>query len=160
LGNFIEYKKTYFGESKVFDCDLVYKDDEQREVVIAYRPEKTMHFVGVEFPIGSVSLGYYWKNRNYNVYHWKDLRGKTLLFYFNISKDTRIQENSVTWLDLIVDIAVKPEESPIVLDEDEVPKNIEPQDKRIIETTKKQILDNIKSFTDEIEARTASILKI
>ncbi len=61
-------------------------------LIISFEPDRPMTFVGVEFPVGSVSYVYYWENRNYNVYHWKGANGDTLLFYFNINRDTRIRE--------------------------------------------------------------------
>ena len=154
MGNFTEYKRTYFGETKTFDCNFVHYDDSQRELVISFRRDKPITFLGIDFPVGSVSYGYYWEKRNYNVYHWKRENGDTLLIYFNISKDTRISKSSVTWLDLIVDIALKPPNPPIVLDEDEIPKNMAAEDLSIIEKTKHETLNRIGSIADYIETKT------
>src|SRR5208283_5883415 len=107
---------------------------------------RPMTFVGVEFPIGSTSYGFYWEDRNYNVYHWKGANGDTLLSYFNISRDTWIEKSRVTWLDLIVDIAIKPQSLPLILDEAEIPSDILPSDFEIIEKTRHEILEGIDSI--------------
>jgi protein associated with RNAse G/E len=158
MGNFAEIKKTYFGETKIFDCNLVSYNYAKGELIISFVPDRPMTFVGVKFPVGSISYGYYWENRNYNVYHWKGANGDTLLFYFNISRDTRIENSCVTWLDLIVDIAIKPQSSPLILDEDEIPKEIAPTDFEIIEKTRQEILKGIDGIVEELESKTARFL--
>jgi protein associated with RNAse G/E len=104
---FTEYKRTYFGETKIFQCRLVERKEDE-EVVLLYEITAPAKFVDINFPEGSKSYGYFWADKNYNVYHWVDLRNKTILFYFNISKDTRILQSSVEWKDMIVDIAAFP----------------------------------------------------
>jgi Protein of unknown function (DUF402) len=152
---FTEYKRTYFGETKVFNCTLVWQDPSRKELVVSYEPSSEVHFLGLEFPKGSLSYGYYWEDRNYNVYHWKQKNGETMLFYFNVSRDTRILPSSVTWLDLIVDIAVKDSNSPAqVLDEDEIPSSMSLSDLAIIKNVKGEVLSNLYSILRELESRT------
>ena len=151
---FKEYKNTYFGETKVFECSLLSLNE--RELVISYSPKKKMKFIGLEFEESSISFGYYWEDRNYNVYHWKDNMGKTLLFYFNISRDTKIEQERVSWLDLIVDIAIKKNEIQI-LDEEEVPQGMAIEDRRIIERSKKEIIANSNSILDSLERSSSSL---
>ena len=158
MANFTEFKRTYFGETKTFDCDLLLHDRVSGELTISFEPEGATSFVGVEFPLGSVSYGYFWVKRNYNAYHWKGANGNTLLFYFNISKDTQIQKSSVSWVDLIVDIALKPGSPPIILDEEEIPRDISPLDLQIIRNTKREILDTIDKIAEELEIKTARFL--
>ncbi|HZW55504.1 MAG TPA: DUF402 domain-containing protein [Nitrososphaerales archaeon] len=162
MTRYLEYKVTYFGEVKTFECrleSLKLNKSGAKELVISYRPERIMHFIGIDFPIGSVSFGYYWENRNYNVYHWKDLNGNTMLFYFNISKETEIGETSVRWKDMLVDIALKSRGDPIVLDENEVPSDMPREDRLVIEETKKIILSALDQITSELEDKTNVILK-
>ena len=158
MGNYAEYKKTYFGETEVFDCDLVSLDQNKGELIVSFRPSVPLNFIGIEFPVGCVSYGYFWKDRNYNVYHWTNEKGETLLFYFNVSRDTRIQMDKVTWLDLIVDVLLKPRDTAKVLDEDEVPPNMHQTDLSIIRETKSELLNNLERITEELEIRTASFL--
>lgn len=129
------------------------------EVVIVYEISKSMTFTGITFPPGSKSYGYFWEQRNYNVYHWKDTIGKTIMLYFNIAKNTTILEDKVLWNDLIVDLEAFPNgREPLILDEDEVPETIDVSDRKLIDTTKVHILSRIQELTKEIEARTDKII--
>ena len=107
LERFTEYKRTYFGEVKTFECSLAERSLDH--LVITFEISQPMEFVNIRFEPGCVSYGYYWEDRDYNVYHWKDGYGRTLLYYFNIARDTRIGTNRVDWVDLIVDVAVRPD---------------------------------------------------
>jgi len=115
LQSFTEFKRTYFGDTKRFDCKLLEKDE--GEVVVLFRLERKMQFLGMNLDRESISIGYFWEDRNYNVYHWIDSIGSTRMYYFNIAKDTRIGPDGVEWLDLIVDVACRePDFKPLVLD--------------------------------------------
>jgi predicted RNA-binding protein associated with RNAse of E/G family len=155
---FTEYKTTYFGKTQAFECTLAEKLP--GEVVIAYEISKPMTFTGVTFPSGSKSHCYFWEQRNYNVYHWKNTMGKTIMFYFNIAKNTRILEDKVNWDDLIVDLEAFPDgREPMILDEDEVPNTISTDDRRLIDKTKAHILSHIRELTSELEMRTDKIIE-
>ena len=149
---FTEYKRTYFGEIKIFECRLAEK--KSNELVIIYEISAPIRFLDTNFLPGSKSYGYYWTKKNYNVYHWLDPDDKTLVFYFNISKDTKILDSSVEWQDLIVDIVAFPDGKTTVLDEHEVPKTMSSDDNAIIKKTKDQIFSNLKQIIGELESRT------
>ena len=53
-----------------------------------------MHVHGVDLPAGTVSVGHFWADRPYNVYHWLDRAGQTLGYYFNICDQTRIDRRA------------------------------------------------------------------
>jgi protein associated with RNAse G/E len=153
---YTEYKLTYFGETKVFDCSLL--SFEKEELVLLYKPTHAMNFAGITFEEGALSFGYYWQDRHYNVYHWKDKRGKTILYYFNVSKETVISEKNVKWVDLIVDVELIPGQSPKILDEEEVPVNFSKSDASIVRKTTKHILQNMNEITGYLESRTNELL--
>lgn len=155
--HYTEYKVTYFGETKVFDCSLLEK--EKGELVLLYKPSRPMNFAGINFDEDSISFGYYWQGRYYNVYHWKDKNGKTLLYYFNVSKETKIDEKSVRWVDLIVDVELIPGRHPNVLDEDEVPRDFSESDASIVRKTRDHILQNIVDMTRNLETRTNELFR-
>ncbi|MHB1909027.1 MAG: DUF402 domain-containing protein [Nitrososphaerales archaeon] len=158
MTNYIEIKNTYFGEKKEFNCTLVSKTKD--ELVIIFQISEAMRFLETNFPSRSKSFGYYWKEKNYNIYHWKDINGTTLLFYFNISKNTQILEDSVTWQDLIVDLVVYPDGKKVVLDQEEIPNDMSKEDKLIVEKTLKEIFENASSITREIESKTTELSKL
>ncbi len=142
---------------KIFDCILAEKTD--RDIVLIYQIPKRMAFAGVNFPRGSRSFGYYWKVRNYNVYHWKDPKGSTIFSYFNISKDMKIHDDSVEWVDLIVDIVFHPDGRVEILDENEIPENMNHDDLSLIRRTQSEILGNMGRLFRELEKRTSLIMR-
>ncbi len=158
LQKFLEYKRTYSGELKIFECLLAEKKEE-RELIIIYKLSEAAEFIGVRFEPGCISFGYYWKERNYNAYHWKDPLGKTLLIYFNICKDTVISENKVEWTDLVVDVALFPDGSFRVLDLEEIPDTMEEADLETIDETKAELCSNLEKIALELETKTSELLR-
>lgn len=82
---------------------------------------------GVLLPAGTVSLGYFWENRTHNAYHWVDDNHQTLALYFNICDRTHISPQQIAWRDLTVDILITPDQRCRVLDEDELPDDLDPK---------------------------------
>ncbi|MCL5066908.1 MAG: DUF402 domain-containing protein [Thaumarchaeota archaeon] len=152
---YLEYKHTYSGETKVFECELASRSES--ELVLTFSPKEPMRLIGIDFPVGSTSFGYFWKERNYNLYHWKDSTGRTLLYYFNICRDTKIAKERVDWVDLIVDVVCTPGSPPKLLDLDEVPENMPIEDVAVIGETTKLLFSSMASLTSEMEKRTAEI---
>ena len=112
---------------------------------------------GIHIPKGSTTFGYYWSDRPYNVYHWFDPSGAQIGFYFNVTDSTSIEETTISWRDLIVDVFVD-DSGTHVLDEDEVPSNIDPTLLSTIEQTKHYILEHYQSVIEEIAPISARLL--
>lgn len=74
---------------------------------------------------GSYTLAFYWENRPFNLYIWRDEQGKYLGAYFNIVKNTNITEKILSFEDLIIDVLVFPDGRYFILDEDELPTPLE-----------------------------------
>jgi len=88
---------------------------------------------------GTVSLGYFWQNRPYNVYHWIDAQQNTVALYFNIADGTHISEQAIEWRDLTVDVLITPDERCRVLDEDELPDDLDADLQFYIEKTRDEL---------------------
>ena len=102
-------------------------------------------------PAGTISFGYFWQERNYNIYHFLSTAGQTLGFYFNISDSTQIDETRIYWRDLVVDIFITPDGICRVLDEDEVPEDISTQLSVLIDQTRDHILEQSIQIIDEVD---------
>jgi len=77
---------------------------------------------GVQLPAGTVTFGHFWQGRPYNVYHWLDhTDGAPIGIYANLAGDTRLEGETLSWLDLVVDVLILPGAQPVILDEDELP---------------------------------------
>ena len=147
-----EHKAVLIGAAKTFQCELL--ELSNSEAVVIYRLQREVVIEGVHLPKGTISYGYFWEARNYNVYHFVTAQGKTLAFYFNVSDSTRIGESQIYWRDLVVDVLVTPDAKSEVLDEHEIPRDICEDLRRLIFETRDQLLERVVELTNEIEERT------
>jgi predicted RNA-binding protein associated with RNAse of E/G family len=113
---------------------------------------------GVDLPAGTVSVGHFWADRHYNVYHWLDPARKTLGYYFNICDQTRIGAGVVEWRDLIVDVLALPGGRLDVLDEHELPAELPPDVAAHITAGKQEILAAPGAVLAAIEAASRAAL--
>lgn len=95
-------------------------------------------------PKGSYTIAYYWKDRPYNLYIWRDNKGKYLGSYFNIVKNTYMTDKLVSFEDLIIDIMALPNGDYFILDEDELPESLD-------QFENGSVLQALNSLTDSID---------
>lgn len=72
---------------------------------------------------GTLSTEYFWKDRCYNVFRFREPSGELRCFYCNVNLPPSLSENLLTFVDLDIDILVAPDFSFRVLDEDEFEEN-------------------------------------
>ena len=70
-------------------------------------------------PIGTRTVEYYWQDRWYNVFRFLGDTGETRLWYCNINLPPIIEDSSITYVDLDLDVMVRPDFSYQILDSDE-----------------------------------------
>ena len=156
LSPIVEIKRTLAGVEKRFDCRRVAGDD--RHAVVLWVAREPMHVHGIDLPAGTVSLGHFWTDRHYNVYHWLDADRRTVGFYFNICDRTRIDEHVIEWRDLVIDVLSTPGGRLEVLDEDELPNNLDPETLSHIEIGKRAILTSPGALVAELEGASRALL--
>jgi len=154
----LEIKHTLDGRQKRFDCRLLARTEDGRHAAVLWIAPEPMHVHGVDLPAGTVSVGHFWTDRPYNVYHWLDPAGQTLGYYFNICDQTRITAGVIEWRDLIVDVLALPGGRLDVLDEHELPPQLAPDVAAHIEVGKRAILDAPGAVLAEIEATSRTAL--
>ena len=152
-----EIKTTLAGERKEFDCELLCRSP--GEAVIVYRMPRDRWLEDVLLPKDSLSLGYFWEHRPYNAYHWVDAELATVALYFNISDRTRIDTGSIAWRDLVVDVLITPGGRCRVLDEDELPADVDPELGRYIESARAELCRDPLSRLDDYDKLSRSLLK-
>ena len=74
---------------------------------------------------GTLSTEYFWTDRWYNVFRFREPTGELRCFYCNVNLPPRLSEGRLTFVDLDVDILVAPDFSYRVLDEEEFEENHE-----------------------------------
>ncbi|MEK4742998.1 MULTISPECIES: DUF402 domain-containing protein [unclassified Bacillus (in: firmicutes)] len=123
----IERKIRYDGTTVDHACLLI--EAQQDKIVLYHEVQYSFTMAAndtkLTIPKGSYTIAYYWANRPYNLYVWRDQDGGYLGSYFNIVKNTYITDQVVCFEDLILDIMVLPSGEFFILDEDELPEPIE-----------------------------------
>ena len=136
-----------------FDCELVAVETTAgvAAAIILYRMPRAITIFGIDMPEGSFTLGYFWQDRPYNVYHWLDPDERTLAYYANVADRTAITATTIAWRDLVVDVLVRPNGSVEVLDEDELPADLPPPIARRIAYARDALVDGAAALAAEIE---------
>jgi hypothetical protein len=149
LPSIVEIKRTLRGQRKEFRCQLV---ERQADAAIVLFVSTAPYQVGeLPLPAGTVTLGHFWKNRDYNVYHWLAPSGSTLAHYFNLAAETSISDDTISWCDLALDVLVRPAAPPVVLDEEDLPADLEPGLRAQIEAACRDVLRQQVAIIEQLE---------
>lgn len=122
----IERKIKYDDEVVEHTCQLL--DAQEQQVVLFHKIQDPFTMIAgdgaVTIPKGSYTTAYYWTDRPYNVYFWRDDQGNELGSYLNIVRNTQFKDQMVIFNDLMIDLLVLPNGDVFVLDEEELPENL------------------------------------
>jgi uncharacterized protein len=156
----ITERKTRLDGSVVeYTCEpLVVQDG--RRAVVRYVAERDRPIEGSDLVLrkGTVTVGHFWTDRPYNVYHWLD-GGKTIALYVSIATDTTIDAATIAYRDLVVDVLIRPSGAIEVLDEDELPPSIEPRYRLAIAKALETCVTEGRRLSAEIERETRAVLR-
>ena len=154
----IERKRRLDGSFVEFRCERLDLDPGRRAVLRYVIPsERRLEGTDLTLLPGTVTIAHYWADRPYNVYAWyRD--GAALGYYCSIADATEIAEGRVEYLDLVVDVLIDLRGSATVLDEDEVPADLEPRHRRTINRTLEDLGSGTKRLVAEIEAESQRFL--
>ena len=151
-----EVKTTLTGARKEFECELLNRNP--GEAVVIYRMPRDVQLEDVLLRKGSVSLGYFWQDRPYNVYHWIDEQQDSVALYFNIADRTFITKQAIEWRDLTVDVLITPDGRCRVLDEHELPADIDAELLAYINHTRDELCHEPLSRLGEYDKLTRSLI--
>jgi predicted RNA-binding protein associated with RNAse of E/G family len=156
----ITERKTRLDGSVVeYACEPLVVEDGRRAVV-RYVAEQDRPIEGSDLVLrkGTVTVGHFWTDRPYNVYHWLD-GGKTIALYVSIATDTTIDAATIAYRDLVVDVLIRPSGAIEVLDEDELPPSIEPRYRLAIAKALETCVTEGRRLSKEIERETQAVLR-
>jgi predicted RNA-binding protein associated with RNAse of E/G family len=130
-----------------------------RHAVVRYVTEQDRPIEGTDLVLrkGTVTIGHFWTDRPYNVYHWLEA-GRTVGLYVSIATDTTIDPAAIAYRDLIVDVVIRPSGAIEILDEDELPASIEPRFRLAIAKALETCVTEAKRLMTEIERETLAHL--
>ncbi|MDF9761555.1 putative RNA-binding protein associated with RNAse of E/G family [Peribacillus simplex] len=115
--------------------------------------------IELNIPTGSYTIAYYWKDRPYNLYIWRDNEGNYLGSYFNIVKNTYMADKLLSFEDLIIDIMVLPDGSHFILDEEELPVPLEQFESGSVKQALNSLLDSIDILLSQIIEESGKLYK-
>lgn len=157
----IERKIRYDSVVVEYNCKLL--KVQNQNVVLFHIIQESFTMIAdqikLTIPKGSYSVAYYWKDRPYNLYIWRDNKGKYLGSYFNIVKNTYMTDKLVSFEDLIIDIMVLPNGEYFILDEDELPETLDRFENGSVLQTLKLLRDSIDIFLSQIILETENTYK-
>ena len=151
----VEVKRTLDGKVTRYPAEPLLVDHER--AVLLYRIDVSEPIAGGRLTLvpGTLSFGYFWFDRPYNVYHFRHA-GETLLHYVNIGRFRSINEAELRWDDYAVDILGFPDRSVEILDEDEVPQTIDQSIGNFITGATARVLAELDTIIDSVERETQS----
>ena len=115
--------------------------------------------IKLTIPIGSYTIAHYWKDRPYNLYIWRDNEGNYLGSYFNIVRNTYMEDKLVSFEDLIIDILVLPGGAHFILDEEELPVPLEHYESGSVKQALNSLLDSIDILLSQIITESEKLYK-
>jgi len=154
----IERKTRLDGSVVEYPCEALVVEPGRRAVV-RYVAGQDRPLAGTDLVLhkGTVTVGHFWTDRPYNVYHWLE-RGRTVALYVSIATDTTIEPETIAYRDLVVDVLIRTSGAIEILDEDELPPSIEPRDRLAIAKALETCVTEARRLTAEIERETRAVL--
>jgi hypothetical protein len=115
-----EIKRHINKPEERYECDLIRFDSDR--LVLRYVSDRTFAStrLGVTFPPGCITLALYWKGRPYVFWGIYSPSGELLGYLVHICRDIEFADDSVSYLDMLLDLWFYPDGRHVVLDEDEV----------------------------------------
>ena len=131
-----------------------------RRALVRYVTDQDRPIEGTDLVLrkGTVTVGHFWTDRPYNVYHWLD-GGRTIALYISIATDTTIDTTAIGYRDLVVDVLIRPSGAIEILDEDELPPSIEPRYRLAIAKAIETCVTEGRRLSAEIERETRAVLR-
>jgi hypothetical protein len=152
----LEIKEKLSGTRHEFASALLHRGE--REAVSLYILPSDGGLGGVPLREGTRCLGFFWEERAYNVYYAVDDAGALIVCYINLSDRTTITPDAIVWRDLIVDVVITPDGTCLVLDEDELPADLDPSLGASIAATRDELVTEHPALLADLAERAAVLL--
>src|SRR5437773_9144169 len=122
----VERKTRLDGSVVEYACEALVVEPGRRAVV-RYVTDQDRALEGTDLVLrkGTVTVGHFWSDRPYNVYHWLD-RGRTVALYVSVATDTTTEPTAIAYRDLPVDVLIRTAGAIELLDDAAPPSATEP----------------------------------
>lgn len=157
----VERKNRLDGTVEDFLCDRLLIEPGKR-AALRYTWTAERHIMGTDLvvPKGGFTISHYWTDRAYNVYHFLSAppAPHTLGYYCNVVAATTIREDLVSYDDLVVDVLIDPSGGALVLDEEDLPADLAPSYRAVINKALEELTGNSRRLAVEIERESRRFL--
>ena len=144
-----EKKRSITGKINSFDCELIVLKESFG--ILRYIIKRDAAVSSILLAPGMETHAVYWTHRPYNVYRWIRPEGGILGTYINIGDCFRLSPGLFTWRDLVVDILIFPNGKVEVLDEHEIPVEIDPDVMCYIKSATSMVLADSQNILSEVD---------
>jgi len=151
----IERKLKPDGTVREYVCELVRLDPSL--AVVRFRMERGGEIFGtpITVPPGSVSYGWFWRRRPYNLYRMHTRDGRLIAHRFDAVADVTLSADVIEYRDLVVDWWVAPDDTIIEEDRDELAEleqagKLRPADLETIAEATRQVYSRYRHIIDEV----------
>jgi predicted RNA-binding protein associated with RNAse of E/G family len=153
-----EVKHHLRGNRDEYQVELLWRDSTL--VLVRFVAKTVMKGDGVRFPAGAYTYGYFWDDRNYNIYRMHFPDGQLFAHRFDVLKDFRFDEDRFEWTDLLLDLWVYADGSTTWKDDDQVAAFLEsgrmsPEDGALVA----EVREILATTHDELIAEAGQILE-
>lgn len=100
---FLERKEKPDGTVREYRCTLAYRRGALAVVRFPMQRGGAIFGTPVAIPHGSVSFGFFWSNRPYNLYRMLTAQGEVIAHRFDAITDVRIGRTELSYRDLVLD---------------------------------------------------------
>ena len=154
----LEVKRTLDGKIVEYPGEPLLVEPGVRAVLLC-RIDETEVVAGGRITLqpGTLSVGYFWCDRPYNVYHWL-YDGRTLVHYINIGRFVTLSDSELIWDDYAVDVLAFPDGAVEVIDEDEIPAGVDDATRSVIREATAVVLADVPAIVAAAEAETPALL--
>jgi hypothetical protein len=145
----IEKKLTLSGAVQEFSCEQVLF--REGFGVLRYVIDRDYDINGTRLQPGDVTCALYWEDRPYTLYVWHLDREPGMLYYFNIADAVSLRPHEFAWRDLTLDIAVDGQGNASILDDHELPADLDEDLARYIRNAADHILAHYRDIIKEAD---------
>jgi predicted RNA-binding protein associated with RNAse of E/G family len=154
----LERKVRLDGSVEEWACELLVLEPGRYAAVRYVLPaERTLRGTALVLPAGTVTIGHFWVDRAYTAYHWLS-GGRTLGVYCSVAELLEVEPEGIVYLDLAVDILFLPGGEVSVLDEHELPSDLERETLKTIDEAVAALRADPSGVLAGVEAATRSAL--
>ncbi len=148
MASCLEIKHTLANTTKIYACEELWY--EPGFGMLRYVIDREYDIQGHALAPGDVTHALYWEDRPYTLYVW-DVKKHGRLFYFNIADRIGLRPGTFMWRDLALDVLITAEGKVEVLDEHELPGNLDRDLRAYINSAVNLVTSRYREIMQEAE---------